>query len=542
MGEVFSRKWKAARDEIRALEESQITRQKFENICSSHTLNKDEQSALAGLMHDVGNIVHFADDDGLNQVVVLQPEWLTKAIGYVLEDKATNDNMGVLRHVDVARIWHNDSVEGRDIYDNALHPFFLRLMEKFDVSYRLDDGTSSLVTQLLPARTPQLCWSPSGGDRREMKLLCVMGEQPPGIIPWLIVRTHRYTAGVHWQRGMQLKCDPHGEALVTLHDRELTISVVGQNPGHFLSILSDSVEHLIRQRWPGLKYSLAVPCPLDEGAEQCAGRLRLQVLHKRRLAGHTTMVCPDCGEDLDLNQLLTGFPNPLLSTGEKLARAGTNLGEPIDRRDTQPSVAAQILRTVLQAKVTDVPESPHLFTLVPATSMGWSGSDTMSNLRLTLWCQYPDGEHPLCQIGSDEDGEYVFRRRTKSITGIAPYALLVSRALRSVLPLAKLTAKETLISTLFENVEEQLGIMEKTAEKMLEISGNADERQAVREYNTLLKAIDEKQRWGGLKRVLSAMGDYLWLCPVHYRVFEPTLPEIIPKVFDVFLSHNGGPA
>ena len=49
-------------------------------------------------MHDLGLIIYYADDEGLRDIVVLNPEWLTKAISYVLEDEATRQAGGILDH------------------------------------------------------------------------------------------------------------------------------------------------------------------------------------------------------------------------------------------------------------------------------------------------------------------------------------------------------------------------------------------------------------------------------------------------------------
>ena len=50
--------------------------------------------------------------------------------------------------------------ERNDGYPPRYHPYFLRLMEKFDISYRLDnDETHSLVPQLVPHARPTLPWS-----------------------------------------------------------------------------------------------------------------------------------------------------------------------------------------------------------------------------------------------------------------------------------------------------------------------------------------------------------------------------------------------
>ena len=84
-------------------------------------------------MHDLGQVIYYGDDDGLKDVIVLNPEWLTKAISHVLEDEPTRKTGGILDHTRLRA--HLAELHG---YPARHHPYFLRLMEKFDISYRLE--------------------------------------------------------------------------------------------------------------------------------------------------------------------------------------------------------------------------------------------------------------------------------------------------------------------------------------------------------------------------------------------------------------------
>lgn len=96
MGMKFNRNWKAARDELLTRSEPRISYQKFYEICTNHSLSQIDSDTLAHLMHDLGYIVHYSDDEKLRDDVVLKPEWLTKAIGFVLEDRTTKEMDGIL--------------------------------------------------------------------------------------------------------------------------------------------------------------------------------------------------------------------------------------------------------------------------------------------------------------------------------------------------------------------------------------------------------------------------------------------------------------
>jgi hypothetical protein len=198
IGQLLSPRWIAARDEIlaRGKQEPQVAYEEFVAVCERHQVVGEEISTLAELLHDLGHIIYYGDDKGLRDIVVLNPEWLSKAIGYVLEDTATRQDGGVLDHARLNEIWQQPN---RSSYPTRHYPYFLRLMEKFDVSYRLrDDEHASLVAQLVPHERPNLPWdsrSPVPEGVRTLALVCQLDEPAPGLVAWLTVHHHRGSTG-----------------------------------------------------------------------------------------------------------------------------------------------------------------------------------------------------------------------------------------------------------------------------------------------------------------------------------------------------------
>ncbi len=194
MGMPFNVQWRAARDELIELGQTRprVPYAELAVVCAQHGLDDIATGVLARLMHDLGYIVYYGDDERLKDDVVLQPEWLTKAIGFVLEDRGIQEREGVLPDSHLEDVWLKHSFADEPRYEPNLYPFFLRLMEKYDVSYRLEDGTASLIAQHVPQVRPSLPWLPEEEpkpDLRRLALVCVMDETPPGLVPWMIVRT-----------------------------------------------------------------------------------------------------------------------------------------------------------------------------------------------------------------------------------------------------------------------------------------------------------------------------------------------------------------
>ncbi|GAF89042.1 unnamed protein product, partial [marine sediment metagenome] len=180
MGEPWPKNWLKAKDKIDSLKEHHIGRKAYTQICQEKGVDDKAVWTLASWLHDLGAILYFHEDKGLEDMVILQPEWITKAISKVLEDEHTRDSKdGVLGHKSLPEIWKE--------YDKNLHPAFLRLMEKFDLSYRIHGEDSSVVAGLLPYEPPRSDWPEVSELPQSESWLTMnfdMNFVPAGIMTW----------------------------------------------------------------------------------------------------------------------------------------------------------------------------------------------------------------------------------------------------------------------------------------------------------------------------------------------------------------------
>ncbi len=241
-----------------------------------------------------------------------------------------------------------------------------------------------------------------------------------------------------------------------------------------------------------------------------------------------------CQSLLDIDDLLIGFKAPRVQLDPRIE-------ERIEKGFAgMASAAAAQHMALMRALGAESRECPKLFTLLPEEIEGWSPARIgKRRQRLTLWCEYSDGQHPTCPIGSDGDGEYTFESSKEWLRNIAPYATTIARTLKTVLPVAGAALKAGLDETLLKEVGPKLELMEKLASTILKgdfdiASAQEDteellthaEGAGLRELHALLLELDPAKSWGNLKRVLTPAGDYLWLCPEHYGEFEPGLPKL----------------
>jgi internalin A len=551
MGQRISGRWASARDEILALAQTRlhIPYRQFAKICKRHRVTGREMVTLAQLMHDLGQIIYYGQDEGLKDIVVLNPEWLTKAISYVLSDTSTRDSGGVLDHARLKQIWLGP--DGKPAYPAHYHPYFLRLMEKFDISYRLeDDELHSLVAQLVPHERPALPWQfktqlPAG--KRALALVCRLSEPEPGLIPWLTVRHHRASTGKYWRRGVFLRhpIDSYeSEALVELRSNdELVIEVRAPSPDLYFNVLRDSVEDLITHRWPGLNYRLLIPCPYRFGdGSMCLGQFPLDSLLRMRERSLNSIRCLECLTEYQLSLLLTGFTVPTQPLTDQLTRIANHIAKLEDRAKTQAVAVSEIaesVRRVLRVVSTEVADCPRLFTLVlvPPSLTDRIRLDH-NTYRLTLWCEHPGYWHPW------EPASYQFNRPKDWFAKISPYASLIFRALQLVVPLAGSIAVASLPQDQLSSVQASLQLMNvlvgdlpsKPKQSLGEITRStgeenqltAAEGQALRGIRALLFDLDRSRAFGDMHRVQAPSGDLLWVCADHYHSdYDPGLP-IVP--------------
>jgi hypothetical protein len=537
MGQLISRRWADARDQIlsSSANESQISYEQFAEACEGHGLTELETTTLAEYMHDLGLIIYYSEDDGLKDVVVLNPEWLAKAISYVLNDEATRQAAGVLDHARLRQVWYEDGG-----YEPRYHRYFIRLMEKFDISYRLEgDETRSLVAQLVPHRRPVLPWQngtlPAG--IRALTLICRLAEPAPGLISWLTVRHHRASTGMHWRRGVFLRhpiAAYESEALLELHgSTELVLQVRAPPPDLYLNVLRDSIEDIITRHWPGLNYYLFIPCPGND-VSTCLGQFRLDGLLRIRQKGETaTIPCQDCGRLHEISALLTGFSPSGRPRFDELERLHSQLA------DIQAGAAqiADIVRRVHKVVSIEVDDCPRIFSLIVGRPAAISKRTRIyqHHYRLTLWCEHPGFEHPW------EPGSYDLDLSKEWITRIAPYARLVFRILQLVVPAVGAVAvvslpqpQQPVAQAYLQAMGAILDDLPDTAKQhagdsvLAALPGHltAAEGGALRALRAIVFDHDPLRAFGGLRRAQAPSGDLLWVCPSHYGEYDPGLPVI----------------
>ncbi len=540
MDTEFPIEWTNARAAVLDTNKTTMKFNEFAKIVTENGVMKEHASVFADVMTVQGKAVYFAAAAGEkatgmagDNLVVLDPEWLAKAIAFVIEDKPTIEATGFLDHQRLKAIWSEDKARTCPGYDPELHGYLLWLMWKFDIAYPLDDK-SSLVTELITRNRPDdLRWNPGikpNNGERQAVLLCRIPRDPPeGLIPVLSAAVHplrrkRDPGGDrldrNWKNGFFLDSALRGSAFVELPDRDIQIFVRDAYPANLIAGVVATLKEIVKARWPKLNEEIEylVPC-ITPG---CRGTHAKAWLEENR-GGRVQ--CPVCRKrDLYADLMLYGFD----VNREELMELLSELKE--DQRSLLASAYA-IFRT-LDPENAIRRRAPSMFTIIPSKGVLFK-----DKVNVTCWCEHPDGPHPGAIIGSGNPPDYELRMPKEWLNKVGPYISWAAMLMKAFAPLAGDVVAEFLNGA---GMKEAISVMNDAAKALpsgkletgdrIEESGGIQSRPEIVALNHLheflLANIKEKDRWGDLRPIQTKSGDILWLCEKHAAIQQPPVQHI----------------
>jgi hypothetical protein len=368
VGRTVPRRWEEARKALKGTDAAYLPLEQVLKLCEDLKMDEEEAKDFVRISHRLGHLIHYEHDPALRDIVVLKPDWLSTAISFVLDDKQTRDAHGLVEFSRLSQLWNDPARPEESRYDLRLHPLFLRLMERFDLSYKVAIPSepvdaigfwqrvgsvltsakratvdlsklhyTSLIAQLVPDIRPDLspAWSnnAAAGDAEQSQICRIVETKTgqsaaaEGLFFQLIVRLHKYSLGranyaesVHWQRGLVLEDDYGARALLEHTGNDVRITVRSPYPERFLAALTYEVKWLVENFWAGLRCDVMVPCL---NPEPCIGLFEVRKLIENKRRNRPEQPCPVCNEWQNIEELLHNAPAARPSPLEELLEKST---------------------------------------------------------------------------------------------------------------------------------------------------------------------------------------------------------------------------
>ncbi len=230
-----------------------LTLDQFRAICGRHgETDASKQESLARLLHQLGAVLHFVDEPRLRDTAVLNPHWVTDGVYRLLRFKDQPDSDGTLSLAEALQALPGETEHSAR--------FFLRLMERFEMCFALDDsvdaGASGAADKpptrwLIPGALGEFQPEGIGADWQQpgaVRLRYVYDPLPEGVLPRFIVMTHLLSQGQpRWRHGVVLR---DGSAAVLVRRGEkpnhIEVTAFGRDDErlHLLQIVQGSLERI----------------------------------------------------------------------------------------------------------------------------------------------------------------------------------------------------------------------------------------------------------------------------------------------------------
>lgn len=545
--------WLALRDDLLQTPKPFISREAYDALAETHGVSHGGGSAWLKLLHAMGQLIYFERDFDLRTIVVIDPELLAQAVSFVLEDPEVVSTGGRVSHDHLVQLWRESLPNGADSY--AIFPYLLRLMERNDISLRFPDDESSLIAPIISHRRPlDLPWEPAepvSTDARELRASCRFASEPTGLIPWLIVRCHRWSSIRMWRRGLFVEGKVgEASALVELdNDTTVVITVRGAYPNELFSVLRSEVEWLAATRWPYIDLTICVPCPVCRAkrSSQWEGQFRTVTLLRAATQGISAVQCPECFEMVSISDLLLGFDTASQeSAGDRfsLLTAKVNEFAAHTLKALEQSSAATAHLTAFAAEIATyvrelrqtvalvASDCPRIFTLAPESPQPLSPRRLWrSPFRLQLWCEEPAEVHPV-------GDPYLFTKPKEWFVRAAPLVHTMVRMLRFI-PVISAALPGMVPKDVWADVKTELDSMAALSEALWDIKGESAGQVRstspelltsggfeLRVVKELLFELDPGKGFRNLSQVVGEGGDVFWVCPDHYVRYNPGLPAL----------------
>ncbi|GGU83059.1 hypothetical protein GCM10010260_14720 [Streptomyces filipinensis] len=548
MGVTWPRTWLRAADAVRASVNKHITPEGLNELLATAGVREpSHQASLTAALHSLGDLLYYPDDEELCDLVVLRPQWLTAYISRVLDSEDVLNEGGVFHHSFGATLWQD--------VERSMRRHLIRMMENFDLSYRTEDQTASLVVELLPWNPPpyQDEWnSPERLGQRELRLRYRLHTVPPGIPTWFIAREHRFSTPVRWRSGALLK-HPDGvhAALVTVdrHAKTAELRVRGSYPHDFFAVLKDGFEQTL-QRYPGLDITRLVPCPYRyPDGRACAHEFRHEQLRARldRRPPLETIECPEHLENVEVAFLLQGIERPAADRSEQMTRQVLERLDRMEiigqRRHAEVRDGIEQARAEVSAMVAEQQrgflallrrEQSQQEAICPSVVWVRRVSRRAAGHRLRpgdvfqlhLCCEAPGEWHLL------EGAEpYELPANSKFTKVVLPYVHQSLKVLKYVVPVfgaAVGAVSEDLSKVMKDDLELMKALLDALPDETRRQLSDRESRSTVlatdhaefRQMYALLKQLDPEERWAGLNKVVTPEGPTYWLCREHARFYQ----------------------
>ncbi|MGE5343171.1 MAG: COR domain-containing protein [Candidatus Omnitrophota bacterium] len=347
LNDELPKSWLDIRTPLKQEGKNYIDRSRYYEICKNAGMEHYVADFVGDYLHDLGTLLYFQQDPVLKDTVILNPEWATEAVYKLIDTKDIIDNKGRVSLHMLPHIWDPNQ------YPSDKHLSLMRLMEKFELCFRVVDTDEYIIPQLVPAKRPDIDsnkFSSAGILRLQYRYVFM----PAGIVSRFIARNHYLIPDEKfWQNGVELVYEDSSALL--LGDpvkRLLTVSVTGPQGSELLHIIRNQLQYIhstLNMSLDAGHYFEEVPCNCTQCSTSAEPNLYPLAALKHMAAQSEMIHCLKSYQKVSPAIMLKGFqpPKPAATLRETLLDLlmgfQSRAGHMPDEEDSRTAFLAQLL-------------------------------------------------------------------------------------------------------------------------------------------------------------------------------------------------------
>ncbi|MFX0091261.1 MAG: COR domain-containing protein [Candidatus Hodarchaeota archaeon] len=375
--------------------------------CNESLSAPEEFKTVAKVLHHEGAILYYPEERSLlKDLVVLQPNWVSKQIAEVMRHPAVEDQKGLIQKTLLTEIW--DSQEFLT-HPNLRDQLFL-LMVKFNLCYQYEPDTVLIPLFLENIRVDfPSSWTWRARSSQDSLFFVYEFETalPKGLFPSFIVRTRRFTIRRHWKTGVYLQ-DAWNQALVEYdpHKYRVTLKVGGLSQLAFLIRLQEVFEDLFHF-YQGLTVTRLYQCicegkRTDYNCDHYFKETTLAIYAKKK---KIFLDCQSTANEVPLASYAFSRPyidknlqNQFEEILNRIEGELTHIRQQLDElTEDQKQLIQQSQQYFIQLYHKLTPEFPNVFYFVPTDSEDLDHVEGIweRTVEILFICQMPNCWHPI---------------------------------------------------------------------------------------------------------------------------------------------------
>lgn len=306
IGDKIPASWIRVREKIKFIKEDYTNYSNFVSICHEDRLilDKKEISLFSEYLHDIGDIIHFKEDSILRNIVIINPQWATKAVYKLIDTVEVQKNNGVFEVGDLDSYWDAKA------YPLEKHIELIQLMERFEICFKLVGAKNTyVIPDLLETEIPDLEVVKEIQDEDCLKFQIKYEFMPSGLITKLICRLYYMIYKNNYWKNGAVFMDEMAKGVVVRAGKLITISISGQYKGNLLAVLRNELKaiHLDFNMKEGTDFKELIPCNCPKCAKGDPFYFGYEVLRNFLSKGKTEIDCYSSTESVGISDLILGY-------------------------------------------------------------------------------------------------------------------------------------------------------------------------------------------------------------------------------------------